>query len=29
VPIPDLMLEVQLVDRGDGNNVKGSGAGAF
>jgi hypothetical protein len=29
VPIPDLMLEVQLVDRGMANSVRGTGAGAF
>src|SRR5882762_5846906 len=29
VPIPDLMLEVQLVDRGTANSVRGTGAGAF
>ena len=29
VPIPDLMLEVQLVDRGTANSVRGTGAGTF
>ena len=29
LPIPDLMLEVQLVDRGTANSVRGTGAGAF
>src|ERR1700730_3588527 len=29
VPIPDLMLDVQLVDRGTANSVRGTGAGSF